>query len=89
MAKALAGVVRLHEELMGAPCSAPFVQPLQLEEEEVLYYRAVISAPMDLGTMHSKLHGNEYSSPKEYFEDFRLVLDNSFRFNTIKVASSD
>ena len=50
------------------------------------HYRSVISKPMDLSTIKSKLgdedHGQQYTSPHEVADDIRLVAENCNKFNT-------
>jgi hypothetical protein len=50
------------------------------------HYLSVISKPMDLRTIKSKLgddeHGRQYTSPQEVADDVRLIADNCNKFNT-------
>lgn len=40
-----------------------------------------ISHPMDISTMRSKLKRHEYQGPKEFMDDFKLMVKNCIKFN--------
>ncbi|KAJ5777532.1 hypothetical protein N7520_000778 [Penicillium odoratum] len=54
------------------------VDPIKLNIPNYLH---VITRPMDLGTIERKLKANAYSSPKEFEDDFALMVNNSLVFN--------
>lgn len=54
--------------------------------KHIEHYLSVISTPMDLRTVKTKLgddeNGQQYSSPHEVAADIRLIADNCTKFNT-------
>lgn len=56
-----------------------FVRPVS--EVEAPGYGQIISKPMDLGTISSKLQQGKYRSPNEILEDVELIWDNARRYN--------
>ncbi|PON35370.1 Bromodomain containing protein [Parasponia andersonii] len=44
-------------------------------------YHTIITQPMDLGTIKSRLSKNWYKSPKEFAEDVRLTFRNAMTYN--------
>lgn len=45
--------------------------------------RAVIKHPMDLGTLTKKVKAREYKDKKGFLDDFNLIWDNCFEYNTL------
>uniref|UniRef100_A0A2P2LHH6 Transcription factor GTE4 n=1 Tax=Rhizophora mucronata TaxID=61149 RepID=A0A2P2LHH6_RHIMU len=44
-------------------------------------YFTIITHPMDLGTVKTRLNKNWYKSPEEFAEDVRLTFHNALRYN--------
>uniref|UniRef100_A0A0D9UYA1 Bromo domain-containing protein n=1 Tax=Leersia perrieri TaxID=77586 RepID=A0A0D9UYA1_9ORYZ len=44
-------------------------------------YHTIITKPMDLGTVKSKLAAGHYKSPREFAADVRLTFQNAMRYN--------
>ena len=47
-------------------------------------YRAIITTPMDLGSIREQLASDVYETPVEFCKDVRLVFNNSRAYNTNK-----
>ena len=69
----------LLNELQGHPAAWPFLKPV--DGEEVPSYYQIITSPMDLSTMESKLEGDRYGSLPEFIADFNLIIANCRTFN--------
>ncbi|XP_053623119.1 PH-interacting protein isoform X2 [Plodia interpunctella] len=69
-------------ELCASADSEPFLQPVN--SDLVPDYRSVISEPMDLGTVRSRLSSGRYSAPSQVARDIRRVFSNSRLYNTNK-----
>lgn len=56
-----------------------------MTENEVPGYRAIITRPMDFGTMRSKVlqgkYGKGSNAAAKFYYDFLLVFDNCHQFN--------
>lgn len=59
--------------------SWPFLYPVT--EQDAPGYFSVITHPMDLSTVRSKLDGRKYSSSSEFIADLNLIVENCFKFN--------
>lgn len=69
----------LLNELQAHHAAWPFLKPV--DAEEVPSYYTVITSPMDLSTMESKLEGDSYVSLPEFIADFNLIIANCRTFN--------
>lgn len=69
----------LLNELQGHHAAWPFLKPV--DAEEVPAYYTVITSPMDLATMESKLESDVYGSLPEFIADFNLIVANCRTFN--------
>ncbi|KAF1744067.1 hypothetical protein MXB_5530 [Myxobolus squamalis] len=58
-----------------------FRAPVEPERDNVPNYFDVITSPIDLGTILSKLDKNEYNDPEDCIADFKLMIDNCNTFN--------
>ncbi|KAL1326309.1 hypothetical protein HN51_036387 [Arachis hypogaea] len=58
-----------------------FNSPVDVEGLGLHDYFSIITHPMDLGTVKSRLSKNWYKSPKEFAEDVRLTLRNAMTYN--------
>lgn len=61
--------------------SAMFWKPVDPVADGVPDYLSVIKKPMDLGTVHTRLHGRAYKSSDEFVADLRQVWINCKTFN--------
>jgi hypothetical protein len=60
------------------PFSAAFLEPVPTS---IPGYHALIKEPMDLGTVHHKLHDDAYGALNAFTRDVQLVFDNCMLFN--------
>ncbi|XP_049359479.1 transcription factor GTE10-like isoform X1 [Solanum verrucosum] len=58
-----------------------FNHPVDVVKLKIPDYFTVIKQPMDLGTIRSKLHSGEYSSPLQFADDVRLTFKNAMTYN--------
>ncbi|KAK9049317.1 hypothetical protein SSX86_031715 [Deinandra increscens subsp. villosa] len=58
-----------------------FNTPVDAAALKLYDYHNVISQPMDLGTIKSKLTRNEYESPLSFASDVRLTFQNAMLYN--------
>jgi len=59
----------------------PFLAPVDAVALGIPEYHKIITAPMDLGTIESKLDGGEYQDDRAFASDVRLVFNNCRTFN--------
>lgn len=69
------------KQLMLHPAGWVFNQPVDPVKLQIPDYHLIISQPMDLGTVKSKLNKNEYSSVDEFAAHVRLTFCNAMRYN--------
>ncbi|CAI0452044.1 unnamed protein product [Linum tenue] len=67
--------------LTGHPDGWVFSEPVDPVKLMIPDYFTVISHPMDLGTIKSKLSKNAYASTEEFAADVRLTFDNAMLYN--------
>jgi len=58
-----------------------FRDPVPHEELGLVDYLSVVTTPMDLGTVRSKLDGHQYKSENQCAEDIRLIWYNAMLYN--------
>jgi hypothetical protein len=58
-----------------------FLNPVDYVALELPTYPDEIDHPMDIGTMNTKLYGNEYLSVQAFVDDLQLIVDNAKTFN--------
>lgn len=73
--------VFFHERLAAHPLAWPFLQPVDPVALNLPTYLDIIASPMDLSTMHAKLHTNAYDDPDAYKRDMVLMFENAIEFN--------
>ena len=73
--------LNLLKSLRGHEFGWLFGEPVDPVKLNIPDYFSVISKPMDLGTISSKLLKNVYSSADEFAADVRLTFDNALRYN--------
>ncbi|RZB75515.1 Transcription factor GTE4 isoform B [Glycine soja] len=71
----------LLEKLMKHKHGWVFNAPVDVEALGLHDYFTIITHPMDLGTVKSRLNKNWYKSPKEFAEDVRLTFRNAMTYN--------
>lgn len=59
----------------------PFYEPVDWVKLEIPTYPKVVKRPMDMSTMKRKLDNREYSTPKQFYDDFKLMMRNCVAFN--------
>ncbi|CAJ1956677.1 unnamed protein product [Sphenostylis stenocarpa] len=79
--KLLKSCSSLLEKLMKHKHGWVFNAPVDPESLGLHDYFDIITHPMDLGTVKSKLNKNLYKSPKEFAEDVRLTFRNAMIYN--------
>ncbi|KAL4867508.1 hypothetical protein BDV12DRAFT_209875 [Aspergillus spectabilis] len=62
----------------------PFLYPVN--KDEVADYYDVITSPMDLSTIESRLEHDDYGSPKELVRDLKLIFSNCRQYNDAKTV---
>ncbi|XP_022848551.1 transcription factor GTE12-like [Olea europaea var. sylvestris] len=67
--------------LMGHPHGFAFNQPVDPVKLKIPDYFSIITKPMDLGTIKSKLEGNKYLDVEEFASDVRLTFSNAMLYN--------
>ncbi|CAL5200341.1 unnamed protein product [Lathyrus oleraceus] len=81
VSKYLKSCSSLLEKLMKHKHGWVFNSPVNVEGLGLHDYFIIISHPMDLGTVKSRLNKNWYKSPKEFAEDVRLTFRNAMTYN--------
>lgn len=74
-----AAMGRLLDSLFAKDANEIFTEPVDLEE--VPDYKDVVTHPMDLGTMRTKLRDGKYQSLDEMENDFNLMIQNCLAYN--------
>ncbi|KAL6990501.1 hypothetical protein U1Q18_043554, partial [Sarracenia purpurea var. burkii] len=69
------------KQLMTHPAGWVFNQPVDPVKLDIPDYFTIISEPMDLGTIKTKLDTNSYSSAEEFAGDVRLTFSNAKVYN--------
>lgn len=69
------------KELMNHPDGWIFSEPVDPVKLQIPDYFSIITEPMDLGTIKSKLEGNMYSGAEEFAADVRLTFSNAMLYN--------
>ncbi|KAL8303172.1 hypothetical protein RB600_006874 [Gaeumannomyces tritici] len=59
----------------------PFLNPVDEVRDGAHGYFTMITDPMDLGTIQTKLNTGKYANAEGFRHDFNLMLDNCFIFN--------
>lgn len=66
---------------MACKHAKPFLEPVDWVALKIPTYPQIITNPMDLGTVQTKLTNNVYTSSREWEQDVRLVVANAKIFN--------
>lgn len=72
----------LLEKSMKRPKAAPFLKPVDPEEDGCEDYLQTIKHPMDLGTVKEDLDGNMYDTLAEVAANIRLTFKNAMMYNS-------
>ncbi|CAI0381959.1 unnamed protein product [Linum tenue] len=67
--------------LVGHPDGWVFSEPVDPVKLAIPDYFTIISHPMDLGTIKSKLSKNAYAGAEEFAADVKLTFDNAMLYN--------
>ncbi|XP_030484819.2 transcription factor GTE9 isoform X1 [Cannabis sativa] len=78
---ALAMCSSILEDLMSHEFGWIFNQPVDPVALNILDYLTIITKPMDLGTIKSKLDKNDYYGVAEFAADVRLTFSNAMHYN--------
>jgi bromodomain-containing factor 1 len=62
--------------------SSAFREPVNPEALGIPAYRTIVTNPMDLSTMESKLKEGRYPRVRDFMEDLDLIINNSVLFNS-------
>jgi Histone acetylation protein/Bromodomain len=71
----------LRDKVIAHPSSAAFRRPVNAAALKLKDYHTVISRPIDLGTIHSRLTLGEYRDLNELCVDVELVISNAKKYN--------
>lgn len=63
------------------PDADAFTEPVDWEAYGLMDYPEIITHPMDLGTIQTKLEDGKYGSPNDFSKDMRLVWKNAMTYN--------
>lgn len=81
MSKCFKNCSALLERLMKHKHGWVFNTPVDVKALGLHDYFSIITDPMDLGTVKSRLSKNWYKSPREFAEDVRLTFRNAMTYN--------
>lgn len=73
--------LHITDELINSPCGQFFNRPVDPENDGVPDYFKVISYPMDLSTVRSKLERKYYRKINDWMNDVNKIWENAIRFN--------
>jgi hypothetical protein len=69
-------------DLIERPLNASFLKPVDPRQDGLDGYNDIISHPMDLGTIESKLTKDGYLTALEWYNDVCLVYENAIRYHS-------
>ena len=69
-------------EIQKMPESKPFQKPVDYKKLEINDYPIIITKKMDLDTLLKKINKNKYIFIEEVLDDFQLIWDNCFVYNS-------
>ncbi|KAI9366679.1 Bromodomain-containing protein [Pilaira anomala] len=61
--------------------ASPFLKPVDYVKLNLPEYPKIVTKPMDLLMVESKLNSFQYGTVEEFISDVRLIFDNCFKFN--------
>ncbi|OHS95946.1 Bromodomain containing protein [Tritrichomonas foetus] len=59
-----------------------FLNPVDPEMDDLPDYHKIVTNPMDLTTVETKLNQSQYSSPTQWYNDMCLIYENAIRYHT-------
>lgn len=68
-------------QLKRNPNSKPFLSPVNPVEYKIPDYFDIITNPMDISTIESKLKQQAYSTTRQFKDDLTLIWMNSYKYN--------
>jgi len=71
----------LQRRILAHPSSAAFRRPVNASALKLKDYHDIITKPMDLGTVHSRILMGEYDTLGHLVSDVELVFRNAMRYN--------
>ena len=77
----LAHMKKIISNLKKSNTSQWFRAPVDYVTMKIPNYPIIITHPMDLGTIDTKLKSQAYSSAREFVDDFNLIVNNAVTFN--------
>lgn len=72
---------RVFNKIKKADCALPFNVPVDEERDGAPGYYQMITHPMDLSKIKTKVENKEYKLFSEFEDDVRLMLSNCFKYN--------
>lgn len=63
------------------PTAGPFLKPVP--RKTLPKYYEIISHPMDLSTIRSKIQNHKYATAEQMLKDFQLMKENAIKFVSI------
>jgi hypothetical protein len=69
------------EEIMGMDLAFSFFKPINPETDGAPDYFKIITHPMSLYTVQTKIDRQEYNSPSEFISDMRRIWSNARIYN--------
>lgn len=66
---------------LGGRDAQPFLEPFDAEAHGLKDYNAIITHPMDLRTVETKIVKGEYPAMDDFAADMHLTFDNAIRYN--------
>ncbi|PAA82222.1 hypothetical protein BOX15_Mlig000085g2, partial [Macrostomum lignano] len=73
-------LIRLHKQLVRRDVNGIFAKPVT--DDIAPRYSEIITNPMDLSTIRSKIDSNQYANVADFRGDFRLMCQNAMTYNT-------
>lgn len=71
----------LSDRIMVHPLAGPFLRPVNAAALNLRDYHAIITRPMDLGTVHARCVLGEFEHLHQVVSDVELVFVNAMRYN--------
>lgn len=68
-------------QLKRNPNCKPFLNPVNPIELKIPDYFDIITNPMDISTIESKLKYQSYTTPRQFKDDLTLIWMNSYKYN--------
>lgn len=59
-----------------------FLNPVDPERDDLPDYHKIVTNPMDLTTVETKLNNNVYKSSSQWYKDMCLIYENAIKYHT-------